>query len=159
MNIEYSLYVNAPVQDVFSLVDDKDNLKLWMDDVVETIYLENHQREAPIGRKFIQKIKEGRHTTAYSGEVVAYDRLRHLAVTLGNRQFTVRVDYRFIGDAGQTRLDYQARLIEGSWLMRLTGKLFASFTRKILLHQMWRLKAVAESMRVTACPAAERLAA
>ena len=159
MNIEYSLYVNAPVQDVFSLVNDKDNLKLWMDDVVETTYLESPQREDPIGRKFIQKIKEGRNTNAYTGEIVAFDRFRHLAVTLGNRQFTVRVDYRFVGDAGQTRLDYQARLIEGSWLMRLTGKLFAGFTRRILLHQMWRLKAVAESPRVPACQAAERLAA
>ena len=159
MNIEHRLYINAPVEEVFNLVYDEEQLKLWAEDVVETRYHADHDRTDPVGTTFTQFIQEGSRRAEYCGEIIAYDPLRHLSLTIGNRRFTMRVEYRFVAEAGQTRLDYQARMIAGTWLMRLTGSLFEGFTRRILYNQMWRLKAVAESSYVAPQQAETRLAA
>ena len=159
MNIEHRLYINAPVEEVFNLVYDEEQLKLWAKDVVETRYHADHDRSNPVGATFTQFIQEGSRRAEYRGEIVAYDPLRYLGLTIGDRRFTMRVEYHFVAEAGQTRLDYQARMIAGTWLMRLTGSLFEGFTRRILYHQMWRLKAVAESIHAALRQEETRLAA
>ena len=145
MNIEYRLYIQAPVTEVFHLVYDKELQRLWMVNLVETRALASGDGGSAVGAKFCQTIQEGNRRVNYAGAVIAYDPLRHVGLTIGNGQFTMQVDYRFVADAEQTRLDYRAQMIQGTWFMRLTGKLFASFTRRILYHQMRRLKAVAEA--------------
>lgn len=161
MNIEHRIYINAPVQQVFQLLDDGDALKLWMEDLLEMKYRDGGAGDSRLGVRFTQRFKEGGRVGEYAGEVIAYEPLRHLALRVGNRDFTLRIDYQLVADAGQTRLDYRAQMVAGNWFMRLTGKLFEGFTRRILHSQMWRLKTVAEACVVepTAAVAAELLAA
>ena len=145
MNCAYTLFINAPLARVFALVDEEKNLKRWMEGLEETIFPEGYERAKTVGTKFKQRIKEGSHVNEYDGEVIAYDKPNHLAILIGNKHFTVQVDYRFTTDGIQTRLDYKAEMIRANRLVRLMCKLFAGFTKRLLDRQMKKLKALAES--------------
>src|ERR1051325_6477971 len=98
MNCRYTLFINAPVEKVFGLVDDEKNLKRWMAGLEEVVFPEGYDRAKTVGTKFKQRIKEGGRINEYDGEVVAYSKPHHLAIVIGNKQFTVHVDYRFTAD-------------------------------------------------------------
>jgi uncharacterized protein YndB with AHSA1/START domain len=145
MNCAYTLFINAPVAKVFSLVDEEKNLKRWMDGLEETIFPEGYERAKTVGTKFKQRIKEGRRVNEYDGEVIAYEKPYHLAILIGNKHFTVQVDYRFTADGLQTRLDYKSEMVRSNRFVRLMCKLFAGFTKRLLDKQMKKLKELAES--------------
>jgi uncharacterized protein YndB with AHSA1/START domain len=145
MNSTYTLNINAPIGKVFSLVDEEKNLKRWMDGLEDTIFPEGYDRAKTVGTKFKQRIKEGSQVNEYDGEVIAYEKPHHLAILLGNKHFTVKVDYHFTPDGTRTRLDYQCEMIRGGWFVRLMCRLFAGFTQRILDKQMKKLKELAES--------------
>lgn len=145
MNCIYTLDIHAPIAKVFSLVDEEKNLKKWMDGLEETIFPEGYDRAKTVGTKFKQRIKEGSQVNEYDGEVIAYEKPHHLAILLGNKYFTVKVDYRFTPDGARTRLDYQAEMIRADWFVRLMCKLFSGFTKRLLDRQMKKLKELAES--------------
>jgi uncharacterized protein YndB with AHSA1/START domain len=145
MNCTYTLHINAPIARVFSLVDEEKNLKKWLDGLEETIFPEGYEQSKGVGTKFKQRIKEGGRVNEYDGEVIAYEKPSHLGIVLGNKHFTVKVDYRFTADGDQTRLDYQSQLIRAGWFMRLMCKLFSGFSERILDKQMKKLKALAEA--------------
>lgn len=145
MNCTYTLDIHAPIAKVFSLVDEDKNLKKWIDGLEETIFPEGYDRAKTVGTKFKQRIKEGSHINEYDGEVIAYEKPHHLAILLGNKHFTVKVEYRFTSNGTRTRLDYQAEMIRASWFVRLMCKLFSGFTQRILDRQMKKLKELAES--------------
>jgi len=145
MTITYQLDIEAPIGTVFEQLDDDEKLKLWMDGLEETVYPSGRNRENPLGTKFIQKIREGGRVGEYEGEVVAYKKPTHLAIDIGNRQFTMRVNYRLSPISSGTRLDYSAETIRASWFAQVLGKLFSGFTRRILDRQMKKLKELAES--------------
>jgi uncharacterized protein YndB with AHSA1/START domain len=147
MEIKYTLAINAPVEKVFNLVDDDEKLKLWMEGLEETVYTSEVDREKPVGTKFRQKIREGGRLVAYEGEVTAYDKPHHLGVRIGNKQFSMQVDYRFSSIETGTRLDYSAAMIEATWFARLVGKLFSGLTKRILNKQMAALKTLAEQTK------------
>jgi uncharacterized protein YndB with AHSA1/START domain len=144
MNFTYALEINAPIARVFDLVDDDDNIKLWMDGLEETTYPEGKNRANPVGTKFKQQIREGSRVAEYEGRVIAYEKLNLLAITIGNSQFEMEVVYRFTPKGAWTWLDYSATMTRGNLMMKLMGKLFAPLTRRILDRQMKRLKELAE---------------
>jgi carbon monoxide dehydrogenase subunit G len=145
MNCTYILHINAPIAKVFSLVDEEKNLKKWIDGLEETVFPEGYDRAKTVGTKFKQRIKEGSRINEYDGEVIAYEKPSHLGILLGNKHFTVKVDYRFTTDGVQTRLDYQAEIIRAGWFVRFMGKLFSGFSKRLLDRQMKKLKELAES--------------
>ena len=142
---EYSLEMNVPLEKAFDAVSDPDKQKIWMEGLEETIYPSSLDSDGnPVGTKFKQRIREGGRVNEYDGEVTAYDKPHHLAVRVGNQQFTVDVDYRFTSTGKGTRLNYAADLRFHTFIARVMGVLFSWFTRRILDKQMKRLKAVAE---------------
>jgi uncharacterized protein YndB with AHSA1/START domain len=145
MNCTYTLHINAPIAKVFSLVDEEKNLKKWLDGLEETIFPEGYEQSKGVGTKFKQRIKEGARINEYDGEVIAYEKPSHLGIVLGNKHFTVKVDYRFTADGLQTRLDYRSELTRAGWFIRLMCKLFAGFNERLLDKQMKKLKELAEA--------------
>ncbi len=145
MRITYQLDIEAPIGTVFEYLDDDEKLKLWLEGLEETSYPSGRDSENPLGTKFVQKIREGGRVGVYTGEVIAYEKPTRLAIDIGNRQFTMRVDYRLSPTPTGTRLDYSVETVKSTWLVRLMGKLFSGFTRRLLDRQMKKLKEVAES--------------
>ncbi len=145
MNETYSQVIAAPVSRVWELIDNHDNLKLWMDGLEDTTYPDGLDRSRPVGTRFVQRIREGGRVAEYQGVVTAYEQLRHLGIEIGNRAFTMGVDYRLTPVEAGTRLDYSANMKRGGAFIRIMTTLFGWVTRKILRKQMARLKAIAEA--------------
>jgi uncharacterized protein YndB with AHSA1/START domain len=145
MNERYQVEIAAPIATVWSLVDDDQNLKKWMDGLEETSYPDGVDRSRAVGTRFVQRIREGGRVQSYEGRVTAYDPPTHLGITIGNRAFAMQVDYRFTDLGGRTRLDYSALMARGGLFIRLMSTLFGWVTNRILRRQMARLKAVAEA--------------
>ncbi len=145
MEYTYQIHIAAPIDTVFALLDDDAQLARWMDGLEETTYPDGKHDASRVGTRFRQRIREGGRVATYDGEVTAYRKPHHLGVTIGNRSFTMQVDYRLTAAGGGTQLDYAVRMIRGSWFYRLMGKLFGWLTRRILTRQMTKLKACAEA--------------
>jgi carbon monoxide dehydrogenase subunit G len=145
MNETYSQVIAAPVARVWDLIDNHENLKLWMDGLEDTTYPDGLDRTRPVGTRFVQRIREGGRVAEYQGVVTAYERLQHLGIEIGNRAFTMGVDYRLTPVEHGTRLDYSAVMKRGGAFIRIMTTLFGWLTRKILRKQMDRLKAIAEA--------------
>ncbi len=142
--LSYVQDINAPIDVVFDLVEDEDNLKLWMDGLEETIYSTAPDPADPVGTRFTRRIREGGRVTEYECELVAYEKPTHVAVTLGSSRFSMRSDYRLQAIPKGTRVTYSGETLSSSRLVLLIGWLFGWFTRRILKNQMTKLKRVAE---------------
>jgi carbon monoxide dehydrogenase subunit G len=144
--ITYSIDINTALERAFDCVDDNEKVVQWATGVEEITPLEPWNPADPIGSKFKQRINEGGRVTEYQGEIVAYEKPRHLGITLSGRSFTMRVDYRFSAlDANRTRLDYRVDMTRGSWFGRITWGVFRGLTARIARQQMTALKALAEA--------------
>jgi uncharacterized protein YndB with AHSA1/START domain len=141
----YRMEINAPIEKVFDLLDDKDKLKLWMDGLEDTVYTSARNPENPVGTRFKQRIREGGRVQEYEGEVTAYEKPKHLAVRIGNNYFIALADYRLTPTAAGTRLDYSCDITCHSWLFRIMAVLFGWLTKRILRKQMVKLKRLAEA--------------
>ena len=146
MATRYTLDLDVPIETAFDVVEDPEKIKLWAEGVEEIIYPDGRDEQNPVGTRFKQRIREGGRVEEYEGVVTAYDRPRHLGISLGNKQFTVAVEYRFTPiSASSTRLDFSDELTYHTPIARLMGTLFGWFANRILRKQMKKLKAVAES--------------
>jgi uncharacterized protein YndB with AHSA1/START domain len=144
MATTFSMEMQAPIDKVFDCVDDKEKLKLWMDGLEETIYTTKHNPANPVGTKFKQKIREGGRVQEYDGEVLAYEKPKHLAVRIGNKSFHAIADYRFTPTANGTRLDYACDVTCHSRFFKVMAFFFSWFMKRILRKQMAKLKGLAE---------------
>ena len=154
MAITFQVDIEATLEQVWALLDDETQLPLWMPEIVETVYPEDRDRDAPVGTTFRQKIKEGGRVKDYDGEITAYDPPRKLGIRLGDGQFSVDIAYALSPIGTGTRLDYSAELAVETLLARIMGVLFRPLTMRILNRHMVNLKRVAED-----AAAAERSAA
>src|SRR5262249_167221 len=144
MAATYSMDVNAPIDKVFDCVEDTEKMKLWMDGLEETTYVTPRDPANPVGTKFNHKIREAGRVQEYDGEVLAYEKPKHLAVRIGNKYFHAVADYRFTPTHEGTRLDYACEITCHHWFIRIMIWLFSWFTKRILRKQMTKLKALAE---------------
>lgn len=149
MHITYQIDIAAPIDSVFALLDDDDQLMRWMDGLEGTTYPNGKDPANPVGVRFRQRIREGGRVTEYDGAVTAYAKPTHLGVRIGNRSFTMEVDYHLTAGDGATRLDYAAQMVEASRFARVMARLFGWLTRRILRKQMTKLKACAEADAAT----------
>jgi uncharacterized protein YndB with AHSA1/START domain len=149
MTFTNTVEINAPITRVFDLVDDDQNIKLWMDGLEETLYPEGKNPVNPVGTRFTQQIREGSRVATYEGRVIAYEKPNLLAITIGNSQFEMQVVYRFTAKGAWTWLDYSATMTRGSLFTKLMSKLFAPLTCRILDRQMKKLKELAETEMAT----------
>ena len=145
MATTYSVEMRAPIDKVFECVEDTDKMKQWMEGLEETIYTSERDPVNPVGTKFKQRIREGGRVQEYDGEVLAYEKPKHLAVRIGNKHFHAVADYRFSTTVDGTRLDYKCDVTCHSGFVKVMAFLFGWFMKRILRKQMTKLKALAES--------------
>ena len=155
MNLTYEMDIDAPVDQVFFLLDDDTQLKRWMEGLEEIIHPDGRDPENPVGTRFIQRIREGGRIGTYEGVVTAYEKPYHLAIRFGNKSFTMSVDYRLSElEGGGTHFAYAAEMVSGSWFTRLMSRLFSGLTRRILNQHMTNLKGLAEGAEAPSMEAA-----
>jgi uncharacterized protein YndB with AHSA1/START domain len=142
--ITYSIEINAPIEKVFDLIDDPEKIKQWMDGLEEISFPEGRNLDNPVGTKFKQKIKEGKRTQEFDGEVMAYEKPKNLSVKVENKYCAMLVDYNLSPIATGTRLDYSCEMFWLAWIARMMAVLFGWVMKSVLRIQMTKLKALAE---------------
>ncbi len=150
MAITFQVDIEAPLEQVWAFLDDETRLPLWMPQVVETVYPEGKDHDAPVGTRFRQKLKEGGKVREYQGEVIAYEAPRLLGIRLGDGKFSVDVTYQLSPIGTGTRLDYTADITVKTLVSRILGFLFRPLTMRILTRHMVNLKRVAEDAAAAA---------
>ena len=120
MNETFSMVIAAPAERVWALIDEPENLRGWMDGLEETTFPDGVDRSRGVGTRFVQRIREGGRVSEYQGVVTAHDRLRQLGIEIGNRAFTMAVEYRLTPVPGGTRLDYTAVMKRGGGFVRVS---------------------------------------
>jgi len=142
-----SIEIEAPIQTVFDFIHDPEKHKLWLLELVETIYEPDYDPDHPLGANFKQKIREGRHVQVYDGEVTAFKKPSQLGVRLSGKELTAQVEYRLKSLKKVTRVDFTTELTFKSVALRAMATVSGPWLRRILQGQLNQLKEVAEAGR------------
>jgi len=145
VDITYRMELNAPIERAFNMVDDDRKARQWMNGLKEIIYIFPYNRHNPVGAKFKQRVREGVRVVEYDGEIVAYDKPRHLGLRIGNRQLTVQIDYRFSATGEGTELEYSSRTLRTGRGGLLMDRFFGWLAQRLVERQMQTLKELAEN--------------
>lgn len=149
MRFTYAVYIQAPIEEVFAVLEDPEKTGLWTEGLEENVYPADYDRDHPVGTRFRQAIRESDLLSHYNGEITAHERPCLYGVRLANRRLAVDVVYRLAPDGPSggkgTRLVYSADVRHASWLERLSVRLFKHLTEGVIRNQMRRLKQVVES--------------
>jgi carbon monoxide dehydrogenase subunit G len=145
MAITRRVEIHAPIDRVFDLVSRPENLVRWIDGLESTEYVGGADPDNPIGTRFRQRIREGGRTVEYDGEITAYEKPHHLAVSIGNRRFAMHVDYHLAENGEGTVLDYRVAPQAKGPLARVMTAMFRRLTGRIADRQLARLREVAQA--------------
>jgi uncharacterized protein YndB with AHSA1/START domain len=149
MWIEHTEVFKCPAEHLWTFLEEPQKQKLWMKGLQENV--PTSAGPQGVGSTFLMKIKEGRKVAEYQGEVTAYDRPRHLAVSLAGgplpKGAKMLVDYRLSPVNGQTKLDYACQLQAErlGFFLRLLLPLAKLFSKMMLRRFMKKLKQHAEA--------------
>ncbi|WP_417381555.1 SRPBCC family protein [Gimesia sp.] len=155
MEITYQQEIIAPIEVVFSYLNDDEKMKLWMEGLESVEYPKRKNTENQVGTKFIHTIKEGLNTQTYEGTFTAYEAPTLIAVELTHPAHRIEVSYELTSLGRKTELDYHCELEFASFYYRFMGVLFSWFTKRILKTQMAKLKELAEQESVRRVPPAK----
>lgn len=145
MKIVCSIEINAPISKVFETLNDAGKHKLWLHGLEDTIREPGYDPEDPVGSTFIQKIRDGKKLDVYDGEVVAYEKPKHLGVQVSNEGMTANVDYRLKAIKKKTRVEFSSELTFKSLAFRLLVNLSQPVLRGVIANQLKALKELVES--------------
>lgn len=148
MEITYHQEIIAPIEVVFSYLNDDEKMKLWMEGLESIEYPKGKNVENPVGTEFIHTIKEAGHLQQYAGTVTEYTPPTLISVELHNSAFQFNVSYELTAQGRKTQLDYQCEMVFASLFYRIMGFLFCWLTNRILKSQMTKLKELAEQESV-----------
>ncbi|MCA9021523.1 MAG: SRPBCC family protein [Planctomycetaceae bacterium] len=152
MEITYQQEIIAPIDVVFSFLNDDEKMKLWMEGLESIEYPNGQNTENPVGTEFIQTIREGGQTQQYTGTVTEYEPPTLIAFELHSPAFQVNVTYELTAQGRKTQLDYHCEFVFASLFHRIIGFLFSGLTKRILNSQMKKLSLLAEQESVRRSP-------
>lgn len=144
MKIEMSLKINASIDRVFYYLDDDERIKMWMQNLIETKYTNDVDKEKPVGTRFKQKLKEGNKIKEYTGEVTGYEKPYYISVRLWVNNVTIQVDYRLKQEGESTVLNYSSEMVRANFFIKLISKCFSGVYKKMLVNDFNKLKELAE---------------
>ncbi len=145
MNIVCSIEIDAPMSKVFEVLNDSDKHKFWLEGLEETIREPGYDPKHPVGSTFTQKIRDGKKLDVYDGQVVAYEKPKHLGVQVSNGGMTANVDYRLKSLKKKTQLEFTSNLQFKSLAFKLLVNLSQPILRGIIEKQLKSLKELVEA--------------
>jgi uncharacterized protein YndB with AHSA1/START domain len=144
MKIACSIEIDAPISKVFDVLNDADKHNLWLEGLEETIREPGYDPKHPVGSTFIQKIRDGKRLDVYHGEIVSYQKPKHLGVEVSNDGMTAKVDYRLKSVKKKTHVDFTSQLEFKSLAFKLLVNLSQPMLRGVINKQLKSLKELVE---------------
>ena len=154
LEITHHQEIIAPIDLVFSYLNDDEKMKPWMEGLESVEYPRGKKPASNAGKKFIHSIKEGLNTQTYKGIITEYEPPSLLALKLSHPAHRIKVTYELTSLGRKTELDYHCELEYTSFYYRFMGVLFSWFTKRILKSQLAKLKQLAEQESVRRVPPA-----
>ena len=135
--LDYSLVIDAPIDEVFSYLTDAEKNKLWIKGLYEeeTLYKEE---DTYLNSRFIQRIKSFGMDMEFLGVITSYSEPTYLEMYYSDSRFIIKLEYILEEVEEGTKLSHRAYSVDSSGLINF-------FNKRILKGQMKRLKEVIET--------------
>lgn len=145
MDTEQEIHINSELLQVFSLLNDPVKTLDWMEGLTAITRGDNYVEENPIGGKYVMHIKEGRSINAYQCTVLAYREPTRFTVELKGPTFSLVNAYKLSRQGAGTHLVFTSKMDTKFKHIKFLGWVFKGFTKRIVMKQLAKLKALAEA--------------
>ena len=138
---EVTIHLNRPVEQVFAILADSQNLRTWQSNLIENERL----TEGPVrvGTRFREVRRTGPRQSEILGEITEFEPNKRFGIKSITKP-QVTISYSFAEENGGTRLNYKFVMItEG--MMRLLQPLSAGSIRKDTDLDFQKFKHILES--------------
>lgn len=135
--LNYSLVIDAPIDEVFSYLNDIEKNKLWINGLYEekTLYKEEGTY---LNSRFIQRIKSLGMNMEFLGVITSYSEPTYLEMYYTDPRFIIKLEYILEEVEEGTKIIHRAYSVNSNSFINF-------FNKRILKGQMKRLKKVIEA--------------
>lgn len=145
MLITNQMEIQAPIEVVFSYLEDNEKQKEWMTGLEGTEYLTKFDISNPVGVKFKQRVREGNRTQEYEGQVTEFNKNNKISIQLNHPSFLINISYKLQEISPNSSIlfiteEIIAKTVSG----KILSFLFRIFMKKGLEKQIKSLKQCAE---------------
>lgn len=147
MRLDYTVTIDRPVQVVWDYANDRDNLKLWLNDFVRYEHVSGDVNAPQVGDQTNMTYSQGKNEFTMLEEIVEIDPPKSLKMLMTSKMFDMEIvnDFEAINE-NQTRLFAGADFIRLGLVMKAV--MFFSSRKKMLAdheRQINKLKELIEA--------------
>lgn len=146
MKKSYRMNIAAPWTTVFGLIENPEQRRLWITGLADTLYTWRPEGDSLLGAQCVVNFMEGGRLVEYIGEITGHTPPSHFGMTLSNRHFAWRLDYRLSQSGQGTQLEHSVQILPRSWPGKVVGFIFTWFAKREIAIQLASLKLHAEAM-------------
>jgi uncharacterized protein YndB with AHSA1/START domain len=145
MRLSQTVTIAAPLATVWRLIDDQDELRRWIPQIVATEIQGDPTAPHHVGQRFKQTFKHGQIERRYQGQVIQYEPQRVFGVHVIEASLTGDVIYRLSTINGATQVDVSADVRMTSFFARAASAAATPVLNVVVGKLLDRLKRVAEA--------------
>ena len=147
MRIRVGIDIDAPLQVVWSCIEEPDKIVRWVEGAVDHRYLRAHAGHPNVGDKFLQRLKQGRKVVEFEGTLITRQYGRHFAFTIPAPAYSSEAHFRLSprGLSG-THVDYSIDVTLHTLLAKLAGAVLHVPLGFFVRRQLRRLRALAVAL-------------
>lgn len=150
MQMTVTLQINAPVEEVFQLLTEPEQVRRWMLTLESTETVSTPDDGSVVGTRFRQRIRSSNHAggqvDTYEGVITEYEPPDRFAVRVGSSAILMEGRYELTrGPGDSTHLQYVAEARITHWLLRWFGWLMDKAMQLGITQHLQSLKRIAEA--------------
>ena len=153
MQMTVTQQINAPIDDIFKLLTEPEQVRRWMPTLESTETVSKPDDGSVVGTRFRHRIRSanssmnqvGTTVTTYEGVITEYEPPDRFTVRIGNKMLLMESRYKLSrgpGDSTDLQCVFEARVTH--WLFRWFGWLMDKAMQLGMTQHLQSLKRVAE---------------
>ncbi len=120
MNLDHTVTINKPIQEVWDYVNDRDKLILWLNDFVRSEHLSGDEADPKVGDTSNQVYTQSGNEFTMLETITEFEPPRHIKLLMTSKMFDMEIvnDFEEV-DPNQTRLYAGATFVRLGLLMKI----------------------------------------
>lgn len=140
--------INASAETVFACVDEPEHIVSWVEGAVEHTYTTPRTLTSAVGQRFQQRLRIGKNIKEFQGEVIAWDKPTHFALSIPAPAYSSIAHFRITPKGPkQSVVDYSIDVTLHKAFVRAISPVLRIPLSLFVKKQMDRLKALAEKVQ------------